>query len=227
MKRLYPVNENGSLCYYPSVTTVLESANKVWLDAWRERVGEEIANIAQAEGAANGSRVHELIAQIDRGGIVSIEEWDGLNSSVRNALIARERWSITYNYKPVATEVRIYSSEYGYAGTLDAFGTIGMQTECRYAISDWKTSKMVTPSMKMQLAAYFYAYKVIISPITPDLYIVQLNKDTGLPTMTKVEDWESWFTEFLGYLDKFKLEHGGEYEGKDFTGGISGDWEVV
>lgn len=82
-----------------------------------------------------------------------------------NAVNAALAWLHKHKYKPLASERKIYSREYNYSGTEDFEGILtacGDHTCCPYlgevyTICDFKTSKALYDTYRLQLAAYHQA----------------------------------------------------------------------
>ena len=64
-------------------------------------------------------------------------------------------WIQNPKIKPLHTELKVWSEQYRYQGTLDCIGQVGK----KLIVIDWKSSKNIYPEMGMQLAAYAEAYK--------------------------------------------------------------------
>lgn len=102
--------------------------------------------------ARRGTAVHHLIEGKNRAELSIIEgDWE----SVEPMYESFELWAKERNFKALANEVPVWSDKHGYKGTLDCIGEVdGVVTLC-----DWKTSNVIRLEYRMQLAAYWYAYK--------------------------------------------------------------------
>lgn len=153
--RYYPaVDHEGRLHYFPSVSTICSVEGKEWLDAWRQRVGPKEAERISRETRDTGSNVHALIKQVNTGGYIGLDEWNGLQEGERNGMRGFDRWKNAVNFKPYESELMVVSFEFGYAGTLDSIGKINKLFE----LLDWKVRKRLTEDLRYQLAAYWMAY---------------------------------------------------------------------
>lgn len=66
------------------------------------------------------------------------------------------QWYLTNpQFKPEHIELKVWSEQYQYQGTLDCVAKIGK----KLVVVDWKTSKSIYPDMGLQLAAYAKAYE--------------------------------------------------------------------
>src|SRR5690348_2093067 len=169
----------------PSITTILKVIGKgdaltQWAancaaDYIRECVApgerlDEIAINALADGARFAFRRKSKEA-CDIGTLVHkwieayLVEWFAgrrvpempVNDDARRACNAALDWLARTNYKPQATEMRLYSLKHGYAGTADAQG-VAASINGKLAIVDWKTSKAIYPEYRFQTAAYAQAH---------------------------------------------------------------------
>lgn len=104
-------------------------------------------------------------------------------------------------------EQTVYSTEYGYAGTLD------MLTEDRTVV-DIKTSKAAFDSMKGQLAAYWNATRELSdvpSAVDGKIAVLHPNPENN-PTLTanivelSESDMEYWFEQFCDVLEDYKAQ---------------------
>ena len=78
------------------------------------------------------------------------------------------------------TEHKIYSREFGYAGTMDGLAEVrGI-----LSVVDWKTSNNLRTEYLLQTAAYLQAHKEEFGVEIPDRWILRLGKDEA--------DFEPW-----------------------------------
>src|SRR6056300_1550578 len=122
---------------YPSITTVLgKTANNAWLQAWKDRVGEEEAARISKEATDRGTLVHEYAEKYFNGEDIKpdlLKEKSDVREMTYNLIKAGERgidevW---------AQEIALWSPSLKYAGRVDLVGVWkGIPT-----IVDFKTSK--------------------------------------------------------------------------------------
>jgi hypothetical protein len=123
-----------------------------YLTTIENRLGKEKAAKKQLDAAGDlGRQVHELIEWTlkkqlgikvgSRPQAIDKAEW---------AFMAWEDWMKQAKVKPLFIEQVVYSSRYGYAGTLD----LGAEVDGVLTIIDWKTGKAVYPEAHLQNAAY-------------------------------------------------------------------------
>lgn len=73
-----------------------------------------------------------------------------LDDALRPYLSAWRKWMDTTGFKPLCCEDRMYSKQWGFAGTPDQPGMIGK----RYVLVDYKSSTTLSPVTALQLAGY-------------------------------------------------------------------------
>lgn len=100
--------------------------------------------------ATRGTRIHALGEQLANGDQVDVP--DEIAGPVTAYAKFLDRWDI----EVVATETPVGSPRYGYAGTADAWATIG-KLDNLSVLLDLKTGKGVYESTALQLAAYRFA----------------------------------------------------------------------
>jgi hypothetical protein len=147
-----------------SVTTILNNtADKAWLDGWRQRVGEERANRIRNNAGNRGTALHEAVElYFDTGQVPDLSDFG------RN-LILGPYWTAIAPILPailndVVAESCIWHPE-GFAGRFDRIAHVDTQWFKRVidpelpSLLDWKTAdKPLTPKKvyeySLQLAAY-------------------------------------------------------------------------
>jgi len=156
-----------------SVTTILSNtADKAWLDSWRQRVGEERANRIRDNASKRGTALHEAVElYFDTGEVPDLTDFG------RN-LILGPYWRAVAPVLPAilnsaVNESCIWHPE-GYAGRFDLVAHVDHKVFKRVidpelpSLLDWKTAdKPLTPKKvyeySLQLAAYIaginYCYK--------------------------------------------------------------------
>lgn len=132
--RLYKTPDGS----YPSVTTILgKTANNIWLQRWKDKVGEEEAARISKAATDRGEIVHKYLERY----------WDGSNSwsedilqedsttqkMITNLIQATQK-GVT---KVWAQEIPVWSKILRYAGRVDMFGEWNKVP----AVIDFKTSK--------------------------------------------------------------------------------------
>jgi genome maintenance exonuclease 1 len=134
---------------YPSLTTILgKTANNPWLQAWKDRVGEEEAARVSKEATDRGTLIHSYTERHFNGEYI----WTDLKAEPLDVRqMTRDLISIV---EPGVEEIWgqeqvLWSNKYRYAGRTDMVGVWRGQP----AIIDFKTSKKSKQST--QIRDYF------------------------------------------------------------------------
>jgi len=165
---------------FSSVTTILgATANNQWLEAWKQKVGEEEAARISKLATDRGELVHEYLERYWNGDDVfptlSKETSDVvkmttnlINATVKNVTDVR------------AQEIALWNSQLGYAGRVD------MVAEWRGVLSviDFKTSKKKkykrdVTDYYIQCAAYAEAHNLMFGTNIEKLVIL-ITTETGI-----------------------------------------------
>lgn len=194
--RLYKTPDGS----YPSVTTILgKTANNIWLQRWKEKVGEEEAARISKAATDRGEVVHKYLERY----------WDGSNSwaedlvkedsttqKMTTNLIQATQRGVT---KVWAQEIPVWSKYLKYAGRVDMFG----EWNSVPAVIDFKTSKKKKQPKDIrdyfiQCTAYANAHN--------ELFNTDLKKIVILITVenSEVQVFESHMSPFLPDL-KFRI----------------------
>ena len=143
--------------YAPSVTYIIGCVYPAsyGLTNWIGDVGNKRAEEIRDDAGEEGSFVHEAIEKILKGGFISSDDISSRFKSKRSLKIHRclkafLDWFEEYQPETVATEQTIWNDDPLYAGTLDYKCII----QGEKWIIDFKTSKSIYPSAKVQLSAY-------------------------------------------------------------------------
>jgi hypothetical protein len=148
------------LKYVPSVTWITGHYPKgIQFYKWLAENGwDESQAIKQAAGN-KGSKVHDAISAILRGEEVRIdskfinketEQEEDLTLEECDAILSFVNWRNEVKPESIAWDVTVFSSKYGYAGTIDYICRI----DGKVYIIDFKTSKQVWPEYELQVSAY-------------------------------------------------------------------------
>lgn len=194
--RLYQTPDGA----FPSVTTILgKTANNIWLQRWKDKVGEEEAARISKLATDRGEIVHKYLERY----------WDGSNSwshdllqeepvtrKMISNLIQTTQQGVT---KVWAQEIPVWSKILGYAGRVDMFG----EWKEVPAVIDFKTSKKKKQAKDIkdyfiQCTAYAYAHN--------ELFQTDLKKIVVLITVenSDVQIFEQVITPFVPEL-KFRI----------------------
>jgi len=192
--RLY-ITPDGN---YPSVTTVLSIIKEEFIQAWRARVGEEVANKVSRVAANRGTLVHAIIE-------------DYLNNKDTSEYLPHIQQSFV-NIKPIldehiskiyGLEVPLYSKHLGLAGRCDCIGVYdGVPS-----IIDFKTSKRVKKAEDIsnyfaQMTAYAIMWEERTGmPIVNTVIIMDV--DNEMPIVFK-EHRDNWTDLLLKTIKEYK-----------------------
>ena len=173
---------------YPSVTTILDSGDKTFLNEWKARVGEDEARRISARAASRGTRLHAICEDYIKGNAFTLSPFD------------KDTW---LTFKPVvdriervvALETQLFSDKLRVAGTVDCVGVYNG----KLSIIDFKTSKRLKtktdiPNYFMQTAAYACAWYEMTGEKINQLVIL-MSVDDESPQVF-IETASPWLVEF-------------------------------
>lgn len=151
---------------YPSVTTVTGQLNKQYVESWRRRVGDEVADRISKQAADRGTRIHSYCESFL------------LNESFTTDMFDLELWN---TLQPVvdkidnihALEAMLYSDNLRMAGTVDCIG----EFEGNLSVIDFKTSKKLKKQNDIQhyfiqATAYSVMFEELFQISVPDITII-------------------------------------------------------
>jgi genome maintenance exonuclease 1 len=193
-QELETITENGKRFYatpngnYPSVTTVLSSLDKGWLESWKKRVGEEEANRISARASNRGTQFHSICEKY----IMNEEEFCTNQPPFIEDMFTSIQQYIDHIDIIYGSETPVYSDVLKTAGRMDLF--CGIRGE-RY-ILDFKTSSR--KKKESDIKNYFLqctAYSMMIKELTgievPKMIILMaVEDDNPLIFVKKTEPYE-------------------------------------
>ena len=205
---LKQVNENGTRYYvtpegykYPSITTVLSEYNRKQIYEWRQRVGEEQANLISRQASSRGTRIHKLCE-------------DYLNNEepkFKTPLDTELFHSILPELARInnihAQELRMYSDHLRIAGTVDCIG----EHDGRISVIDFKTAKRQKrrediENYFMQAAAYAIMFEERIG-IPIQKLVILIAVDDSSPQVF-IEKRDNFVESLLYYRDLYESKSG-------------------
>lgn len=153
------------------------------------------------EAADIGTMFHKWLEQYLNAGINGdpLPEMP-VNPHMRAAIEAFLDWTRANKVKFIASERKIYSKKYKYAGTLDAIGYVNG----KLSIIDFKTSSGIYDDMFVQVAAYANAVEEEDGVKIEDCYIVRVPKDGSEFEVQRDEHMKLNFKSFLGCFENYK-----------------------
>lgn len=123
---------------------------------------------------------------------------------VTSCCLAALDWMGKHNVRWVSTEQKVYSHEFGYAGTMDGLCYVDScpDTKCcrspfkdRLSVADWKSSNELRTEYLLQTAAYMRAYVEEHNVDIADRWIIRLGKEDG--------EFDPWHLEGTSYATDF------------------------
>lgn len=203
-ERFYQYIKNGVKYYNPSVTYILGCAypSNFELSYWRGDVGNKRADEILEETSADGSFVHESIEQILNkqeisSGSISTKFSPRRSLKIKRCLKAFLDWCSEFKPEIISTEFITWNDEYKFAGTVDLKCKIGQK---EYVI-DFKTSKSIHPSHKVQVCAYALSENIKNVAL---LHLGNTTKKKYSFLELKPEDLEKYTKEFLQVNELFQ-----------------------
>jgi hypothetical protein len=179
--------------YYPSVTEILSSKPKPWLDRWRQKWGVRADRKTKA-ATDIGSALHKAIES----------QMPPLTSRTLAMYTVFFNWAAEQKLSLKQTELRVKSHYYKYQGTFDAIGYLGKSKTL--FIFDWKTSSAIYPEMGLQLTAYARAYEEMTGTKINTGIIVHISKDKPKHKLTvkRFKLTDGRFEEFIAMLNSYR-----------------------
>ena len=214
----------------PSVTKIIDNIVPVYLTKWAANEGaawfkrnaqrgwnlndeEDVEKIVK--GIANDhiviSKTALNIGKVVLGYIEEVIEWSlgelsdmpemPEDEAAVNSIQAFGKWVRENDVEWVATEERIYSKKYKYAGTVDAVAMI----EDKFSVIDFKTSKQIYKSYKLQVYAYKQAIEEMYGEEVESCWILRFDKATGKFQAKEIkEDYLPAFIKGLEFFSEYK-----------------------
>ncbi len=177
-------------------------------DLLQEELGKPANRQLLAVAANVGTAVHNRIEWELKGelGRERLPEAPPLLSEQSQRAFQRwQEWRLTVKLKPIDMEKRIYSTVFGYGGTLDLLCEMEIDGQTVLAVGDWKTGKKIYGESFLQNVAYRMAIREegIIAPMG---FIVRLPKYIDDPEFEVgfVPDDPSLEVTFLALLVVYK-----------------------
>jgi hypothetical protein len=177
----------------PGVTTILGALNKPALVPWaagmaadhflaavkagrtdlevvhKESKGAHAKRVKDA--ASSGTNVHEYAEAVFKN--LPLPELK--TDQAKRGVEAFHKWLDSHKIEILASERRLFSKEFHYAGTCDFVANI----DGVIGVGDIKTSSGIYPEMRFQTAAYQHALQEELGIQFPVRWIVRFDKKTG------------------------------------------------
>ncbi len=191
---------------YDRVTSVLDYFTPPQLIKWRDKVGIEAAKQTMSNAKRIGTRVHGLCKKRHDTGKYKLGKADSV--SVKNCMIAYERWLADYRPGILGMEKTIHNPGIELAGTLDI--------EMKGVIIDIKTSSAIRPQYWIQVAMYCH-----LNECTHDMGILRLDKFTAdyeykvIPFDDTLVDTYIGLLRYYRYITKKEVKDNGKDNSTD------------
>lgn len=168
---------------------------------------DKLEDAGEVGHAAHGwieKYIKALIAHTDYRETFLLPEFPKEERAV-SCIKAALKWIQAHNVLWIHTEKKIYSRDYGYAGTMDGLAHVDScnDPECcpvpfkdKLSVIDWKTSNYLYIEFILQTAAYKQAYEEEHNVEIEDIWVIRLGKEDG--------EFQAWhvpsFLQHLGWL---------------------------
>jgi len=196
--RLY-ITPDGN---YPSVTTVLSIIKEEQIQAWRARVGEEVANKVSSFAANRGTLVHAIIEDYLNNKDTS-EYLPHIQQSFRNIKTILDE-HITKIY---GLEVPLYSKHLGVAGRVDCVALYDNIP----TIVDFKTSRRIKKAEDIsnyfaQMSAYAIMWEERTGmPIVNTVIVMDVDDEMPIVFKEHRDNWVDLLQKTIAEYKKRKL----------------------
>lgn len=147
-----------------------------------------------SEAADSGTNVHEYAEAFLKGDPLP----ELKTEAAKKGADAFHKWMDAHSVKILASERRLFSKEYYYAGTCDLVGEV----DGILSVGDFKTSSGIYPEMRFQTAAYQHALQEEKGTLFPQRLIIRFDKKTGEFEAKKFLDFD---LDFLGFRSALQL----------------------
>ena len=183
---------------YPSVTTVLSILTEDAIRSWRDRVGEEQADIVSGKASRRGTKVHSIVEKY-------------LNNEDTSKFLPHIQQSLE-NLKPVldndigtifGLEVALYSDHLGVAGRCDCIAQYnGVPSIIDFKTSRYKKKKEKISNYFAQGAAYSIMWEERTGMVVPNIVII-MDVDHDKPSVF-VEHRDNWTDLLHNTIDEYR-----------------------
>jgi hypothetical protein len=153
-----------------------------------------------AKASERGTKVHKAVELHLQGDLDELS----LDPDIANYFYSYVRFERETGFSPTASEARVHSKKFGYAGTLDLAGPDPLGSK-RIAFIDIKTSVQLMPTTGPQLAAYEKAFQEQTKNIRKNLRYGLLLKPDGTYLLQPYTDTTD-FSVFLACLTVFNYK---------------------
>lgn len=185
---------------YPSITTVLSGRAKEGINAWRERVGEAVANNIMRTAAKRGTAVHELCEDYLNNKELGNQEVLPL------AMFTLLKPELDNINNIVAQEVGLYSDRWGIAGRVDCIADYdGKLTVIDFKTSTKEKKEEWIENYFIQCTAYCEMFEERYGRAIDQIAVLIVCEDGGVQTFVK--DKKDYIDLLQPAIDEFWAEY--------------------
>lgn len=204
--------------FVPGVTSILKVVNKEALVPWAAGLASDHWLDAVANGRTDYSAIHKEAKAAHKKRVKAaasighnvhdyaekffknMELPELKSDQAKRGVDAFHKWFDSHKIKMFASERRVFSKEFYYAGTCDFVAEI----DGVMGVGDIKTSSGIFPEMRFQTAAYQQALQEEKGIQFPVRWIIRFDKNTGEFEAKSFYDFKLDFKGFLSALELHK-----------------------
>ncbi len=195
--RYYNVKDEEELIKLVSITSVISNYKKEFFDAWRKRVGEDVADKKTKRATSRGTDTHTLIEHwLKNEDLPTVQPLSEMLFKIAKPALAR-----IDNIHSL--EGALYSRYLGIAGTVDCIA----EFDGELAIIDFKTSEK--PKPRKWIDGYFVqccAYACMlheITGLTVKKFVIIMACENGDVEIYEERDKAKYIKLLVEYIEKF------------------------
>ena len=203
--RYYNVKDEEELLKLVSITSVISNYKKEFFDAWRKRVGEDVADKKTRRATSRGTDTHTLIEHwLKNEDLPTVQPLSEMLFKIAKPALAR-----IDNIHSL--EGALYSRYLGIAGTVDCIA----EFDGELAIIDFKTSEK--PKPRKWIDGYFVqccAYACMLHELTGlsvKKFVIIMACENGDVEIYEERDKGKYLKILVGYIEKFVNDKLTEY----------------
>jgi genome maintenance exonuclease 1 len=183
-----------------SVTSVLSHSKKDFLEKWRKRVGEKVADAKTKRASATGTAFHECVESYLKNEEVTFSK------PILRMLFTKLKPVLHRIDNIYAIEQSFFSTYLGVAGTTD----IVAEFDGVLSVIDTKTSEKIKKeewieSYFIQCCVYIYMIYELTGVVIKQVVIMMVSKDMEVEVFKKKFDIK-YIKTFKKYLKNFRLD---------------------
>ena len=207
--RYYNVKDEEELLKLVSITSVISNYKKEFFDAWRKRVGEDVADKKTRRATSRGTDTHTLIEHwLKNEDLPTVQPLSEMLFKIAKPALARidNIHSLEALY-----EGALYSRYLGIAGTVDCIA----EFDGELAIIDFKTSEK--PKPRKWIDGYFVqccAYACMLHELTGlsvKKFVIIMACENGDVEIYEERDKGKYLKILVEYIEKFVNDKLTEY----------------